>query len=107
MPKKFNTIIGGTEIQDGETIRVKIDGSGWESHKFATTKADVGLSNVDNTSDANKPISTATQSAIDAIPVISVQPNVSTLDPDTATMADLVTAYNNLRSTLINAGVTE
>lgn len=30
------------------------------------TKADVGLGNVDNTSDANKPISTATQTALDA-----------------------------------------
>ena len=30
------------------------------------TKATVGLSNVDNTSDANKPISTATQAALDA-----------------------------------------
>lgn len=29
------------------------------------TKSDVGLSNVDNTSDANKPISTATQTALD------------------------------------------
>ena len=29
------------------------------------TKSDVGLSNVDNTSDANKPISTATQNALD------------------------------------------
>ncbi len=29
------------------------------------TKSDIGLSNVDNTSDTNKPISTATQSAID------------------------------------------
>jgi hypothetical protein len=29
-------------------------------------KADVGLSNVDNTSDANKPVSTATQTALDA-----------------------------------------
>lgn len=29
------------------------------------TKSDVGLSNVDNTSDANKPISTATQAALD------------------------------------------
>ncbi len=29
------------------------------------TKTDVGLSNVDNTSDANKPISTATQAALD------------------------------------------
>ncbi|MFZ1250214.1 MAG: hypothetical protein WAR37_02085 [Candidatus Microsaccharimonas sp.] len=31
---------------------------------YAPTKADVGLSNVDNTSDANKPISTATQTAL-------------------------------------------
>jgi len=30
------------------------------------TKADVGLGNVDNTSDANKPVSTATQAALDA-----------------------------------------
>lgn len=29
------------------------------------TKADIGLGNVDNTSDANKPISTATQTALD------------------------------------------
>jgi hypothetical protein len=29
-------------------------------------KADVGLGNVDNTSDANKPVSTATQTALDA-----------------------------------------
>lgn len=31
----------------------------------AVTKADVGLSNVDNTSDTSKPISTATQAALD------------------------------------------
>lgn len=34
----------------------------------ATTKAQVGLGNVDNTSDASKPISTATQSALDGLP---------------------------------------
>ncbi len=32
---------------------------------LALTKSDVGLSNVDNTSDLNKPISTATQTALD------------------------------------------
>jgi len=32
----------------------------------ALTKSDVGLANVDNTSDANKPISTATQTALNA-----------------------------------------
>ncbi len=32
---------------------------------LSLTKSDVGLSNVDNTSDANKPVSTATQTALD------------------------------------------
>lgn len=34
------------------------------SNPHAVTKAQVGLSNVDNTSDANKPVSTATQTAL-------------------------------------------
>ena len=33
--------------------------------KLANTKTDVSLGNVDNTSDANKPVSTATQTALD------------------------------------------
>ena len=36
------------------------------SANISLTKADVGLGNVDNTSDANKPISTATQTALNA-----------------------------------------
>lgn len=36
------------------------------SNPHSVTKAQVGLSNVDNTSDANKPISTATQTALNA-----------------------------------------
>lgn len=35
------------------------------TNPHGTTKSDVGLSNVDNTSDADKPISTATQNALD------------------------------------------
>ena len=34
------------------------------THALVVTKADVGLSNVDNTSDANKPVSTAQQTAL-------------------------------------------
>jgi hypothetical protein len=36
------------------------------SNPHATTKAQVGLGNADNTSDANKPVSTATQTALNA-----------------------------------------
>jgi hypothetical protein len=58
---------------------------------YAPTKTDVGLPNVDNTSDANKPISTATQTALnlkaDATTVgakVLLINNVSSLPPGTA-----------------------
>lgn len=44
---------------------------------LAITKADVGLSNVDNTSDANKPVSTAQQTAITS----AVTTHASAADP--------------------------
>jgi len=56
---KQNTLISGTNIKtiEGQSLL----GSG----NIDITKSDVGLSNVDNTSDLNKPISTATQTALD------------------------------------------
>jgi hypothetical protein len=47
---------------------------------FGLTKSDVGLSNVDNTSDANKPISTATQAALDAKAATTVVPDGGATD---------------------------
>lgn len=38
----------------------------FQNNLAPTTKGDVGLGNADNTSDANKPVSTATQTALDA-----------------------------------------
>ena len=52
--------------------RVKVDVTALYAHAASsanphgTTKAQVGLGNADNTSDANKPISNATLSALDA-----------------------------------------
>ena len=54
--------------------------------KAALTKADVGLSNVDNTSDANKPISTATQAALDGkASVASVNAKENSANKSTST----------------------
>ena len=62
MSRIAGTVPSSLLIQDGESVRLSpIDGYTWQSHKYATTKADVGLSNVDNTSDLNKPVSNATQ----------------------------------------------
>lgn len=51
------------QIADGSLEAVKVSIANLKI-AFALAKADVGLSNVDNTSDANKPVSTAQQTAL-------------------------------------------
>lgn len=53
----------GTIAANGKDVAVK--GLKALAYKDSLTKADVGLGNVDNTSDEEKPISTATQAALD------------------------------------------
>lgn len=53
---------GNVKIDNVETNVYTHPGSGTNPH--GTTKGDVGLGNVDNTSDADKPVSTATQTAL-------------------------------------------
>ena len=51
------------------------------SNPHSTTKTQVGLGNVDNTSDLNKPISTTTQSALDAKqPTLISENNIKTIN---------------------------
>lgn len=52
------------------------------------TAANVGLGNVNNTSDADKPVSTATQTALDAKSAITRTVRVITGTSDTPTLAD-------------------
>ncbi|HKY59223.1 MAG TPA: hypothetical protein VJL80_14395 [Aeromicrobium sp.] len=62
------------------------------------SKADVGLTNADNTSDANKPVSTATQTALNlkansASPALTGTPTVPTAAPGTNTTQAASTAF--------------
>ena len=54
------TTLTGTQTLTNKTLTAPVI-----NNPTGITKSDVGLSNVDNTSDANKPVSTATQSALD------------------------------------------
>ena len=59
------------------------------------TKSDVGLENCDNTSDADKPISTATQTALNA-KVGSVTTGIANTTPITNMMQITLAGYNAL-----------
>ena len=50
----------------GDRGKIAYDHSQTTGNPHGTTKSDVGLGNVDNTSDLNKPISTATQTSLDS-----------------------------------------
>lgn len=64
----IQTAIDHTQLQNkGTNTHAQIDTHiSNTSNPHAVTKAQVGLGNVDNTSDLNKPISTATQTALNA-----------------------------------------
>ena len=55
------TTVTGTQTLTNKTLTSPVINS-----PTGITKSDVGLANVDNTSDANKPVSSATQTALDA-----------------------------------------
>ena len=68
------------------------------SNPHSVTKSQVGLGNVDNTSDANKPVSSATQSALDlkanlASPALTGTPTAPTATPGTNSTQIATTAY--------------
>lgn len=76
----YSAVLAGTQESFTTTLKTKLDGiasgaqvntnsitsvAGQTSGAVTLTKSDVGLSNVDNTSDAGKPVSTAQQTALD------------------------------------------
>lgn len=71
LPPATENTLGGVKIGDGlsaeadGTTSADVKSVNGKTGDVELDKSDVGLGNVDNTSDANKPISTATQTALD------------------------------------------
>jgi len=62
----ISTVTGLQTALDAKALDADLDAhTGNTSNPHAVTKTQVGLGNVDNTSDANKPVSTAQQAALD------------------------------------------
>jgi hypothetical protein len=62
-----STHTGSQAISTVTGLQTALDGKAATGHTHSYTAADVGLGNVNNTSDANKPVSTAQQTALDVI----------------------------------------
>jgi len=65
MPGLYGSIPANITLNPGQIARRKLDDTGWDAVRVPINGADINLGNVDNTSDTNKPISTATQTALD------------------------------------------
>lgn len=84
--------------------------TGLTNNPHSVTKSQVGLANADNTSDANKPISTATQTALDlkaplASPSLTGTPLTPTAAPGTNTTQIASTAFVKAAVDVVLGGV--
>lgn len=88
-PDHFITNVGGVLYQLTKSNSVDSTTGKWRKVKLGSdvTKSSIGLDNVDNTSDANKPISTLTQKALDN--------KVDSVTGKGLSTNDFTTAYKN------------
>jgi hypothetical protein len=73
--------LASIQVNDGIVV-TGVSSVAGKTGAVTLTKADVGLANVDNTSDANKPISTAVQSELNKRPEASIKKNPDSLSGD-------------------------
>jgi len=93
LDKTYNDNANTITLDIDSTV-VTLDGSQTLTNKTITSpsgliKGDVGLGNVDNTSDADKPVSTATQSALDLKAPLASPTFTGTVSGVTASMVGL------------------
>lgn len=90
-------LVSGTNIKTLESTSLL--GSG----NIDLAKGDVGLGNVDNTSDANKPVSTAQQTAIDAKVSDALTDGVTSIAPSQNVVYDAVDSLTSIGKAVISS----
>jgi hypothetical protein len=96
--KLYTKDAGGTVIVVGSSAAGAVQSVAGKTGVVTLVKGDVGLGNVDNTSDASKPVSTAQQTALNlkanlASPTFTGTPAAPTAAADTNTTQVATTAY--------------
>lgn len=102
-----------TEAQLDVAVQTKLNSGGGgsvasvngQTGVVTLTKADIGLVNIDNTSDSNKPVSTATQTALDSKAALVHAHTASQVSDSTVTGRSVLTAADAATArTAIGAG---
>ena len=88
----------------GDRGKIAYDHSQTTGNPHSTTKADIGLGNVDNTSDLNKPISTATQNALNTKADIDDIPTKTSFTHDIL-VANWTLVSGKYEAIISNAGI--
>ena len=103
---RLNSVADGTLTVTKDSILTCIDSfSGWWNVSGSEEADALGLDQVDNTSDLDKPISDLTQDAIDALDVDSVeQAGTFAAFPSTGTVGKLYISTNNNKTYRWNTG---
>jgi hypothetical protein len=92
-----NSIIAADDANAAAAAAAQADittHAGSTANPHSVTKAQVGLGNADNTSDANKPVSTATQTALNGKVSVTGQTGTVNLTTATAVTVPAITAAN-------------
>lgn len=85
----------------GQVLSSSVTGTAWTT----LTKSSVGLNNVDNTSDVNKPISTATQTALNTKQDTLVSgTNIKTVNGSSVIGSGNINAYPNIVLGVLGSG---
>lgn len=99
------TAIAGLSPSANDTMQY-ISG-GWKARTITEAKTTFSLNNVDNTSDANKPVSTATQTALDLKQTANADNTLIDNVSQTAATVTIGNADNNSFYRVTNAAATD
>ena len=104
---RFDSVSGksikGSSLSINDTGGLVFADASIQTTAFTGTKAGVGLGNVDNTSDASKPVSTATQSALDLKAPLASPAFTGTVTGITKAMVGLSNVDNESKATMFTA----
>ena len=98
-------VVPNTAITGATKTKITYDSKGLVTSGADATPSDIGLGNVDNTSDVNKPVSTAQSTAINAKVTDAIVDGVTTIAPSQNAVFDALSLKADKQNGLTSGGL--